>query len=168
MLSYECHSLPPADWCPNNQRCPILLYREVHAGESEELAEWFEACFARNGWPPAWRYTVYNFPHFHSNTHEVLGVFRGRATIQLGDTVGQPFELVAGDVVLIPAGVSHQRLQGTADFQAVGAYPAGYEPDMIRKGGTSRNYAIEVARVPIPPSDPVAGLDGPLLAEWRV
>ncbi len=165
-VDYESHLLESAGWCPNNPGCPLLVYRQVLSEGDHRLAARFEHMFEQHGWAPAWRYTIYDFPHFHSTTHEVIAVFQGSATVQFGDTAGSAFELEAGDVVLIPAGVSHQRLDGTDDFQCVGAYPAGCRPDQVRKDGRGASVAGDVRRVPVPESDPVAGADGPMHAEW--
>ena len=83
-----------------------------------------EAVFARNEWPPAWRDSVYTFHHYHSTAHEVLGVYRGEATIQFGGDEGITVTVTAGDAVVIPAGVAHKRLASSADFRARGALTA--------------------------------------------
>lgn len=166
-VDFESHRLESAGWCPNNPDCPLLVYRQVLSEGDHRLAARFEHLFEQHGWPPAWRYTIYDFPHFHSNTHEVIAVFQGSATVQFGDTAGSAFELETGDVVLIPAGVSHQRLDSTDDFQCVGAYPEGFQPDQIRKDGRGESKAQDVRKVPVPASDPVEGLKGVMQREWR-
>jgi len=167
-LKVESHLLPDGGWCPNNPRCPLLIYRGVLDGPPNAVAEKFEALFAENGWPPAWRYTIYDFPHYHSTSHEVIGIFRGRATVRFGDAAGLTADLQAGDVVLIPAGVSHQRLSSSEGFEGVGAYPQGCEVDQFRKeDGTNEAAKARAARLPHPRRDPVAGRDGPLHQHWR-
>lgn len=127
-----------------------LVHRQVCKAPS---AQWFEARFALNGWTNAWRNGVYDFQHYHSNTHEVLGVYRGRARLQLGGAQGQVHDLAAGDVVVIPAGCAHCRIEASADFAVVGAYPQGAQPDLIRGDG------LADPDVPAPATDPVLGRD---------
>lgn len=166
-LTFESHRFDDAGWCPNNSDCPLLLYRSVCQGEPEIVAEWFEKRFAKNGWPPAWRYTVYDYRHYHSNTHEVIGIYRGRALIRFGDTAGKDIELRTGDAVIIPAGVSHQRIRASSDFHAVGAYPAGFQPDEMKGQPDERPQADKrIAQVPAPELDPLWGIRGPLRQEW--
>jgi uncharacterized protein YjlB len=67
--------------------------------------------------------------------------FRGNATVLIGGT--HTLEVRAGDVLLIPAGVSHRALRRSADFCMIGAYPAGAqqwdtctttpEPDVVER-----------------------------------
>jgi uncharacterized protein YjlB len=158
-----------AGWCPNNSRLPLLVYRKVsEVAPGDELAAWFEECFARHGWPPEWRYTVYPFPHYHSTSHEVIGVFRGRAQVRFGDAAGETLEVIAGDTVVIPAGVSHQLLDSEDDFCGVGAYPAGFEYDLLRRENSDVLAAqARIANVPLPEQDPVTGGKGPLHHYWR-
>ncbi len=168
-LFHETHLLRDGGWCPNNPRLPLLVYRSAHeARDSEALAAWFESRFAENGWPPAWRYTIYPYAHYHSTTHEVIGVFRGAASVRMGDARGVTITCKAGDVLLIPAGVSHERILSSSDFRGVGAYPRGFEPDELRgRPGERPSADRRIAALPIPPLDPVAGHDGPLSTEWR-
>lgn len=156
--SPEAFRLPDGGWCPNNRLLPLLVYRSAFDGSGEKLASRIEKTFDAYGWPPAWRYTIYDFPHYHSTSHEVIGVFAGSAKVRFGDEVGIDVELRAGDVVFIPAGVSHQRITSSGDFCGVGAYPAGFEPDMRRKGESdTRDSRERIGNLPHPGLDPVTG-----------
>lgn len=167
-VSPEQHELSPGTWCPNNPACPLLIYRNTLDGSDEELARRFEETFKRNGWPPAWRYTIYDYPHYHSTTNEVIGVFRGEADVRFGDDSGFTARLSAGDTVVIPAGVSHQRLWQTEDFQGVGAYPEGCDVDEVRKdSGISLSAAEKRIRGISMPHDPLKGGDGFLRKAWQ-
>jgi uncharacterized protein YjlB len=75
----------------------------------------------------------------------------------------------AGDVVVIPAGVAHQRVVASPDFLVVGAYPPGQEDfDTLRGHPGDRPKADEnIAAVAMPRSDPVEGSTGTLLELWR-
>jgi uncharacterized protein YjlB len=66
--------------------------------------------------------------------------------------------VAAGDVVLIPAGVGHCRLDMSGDLSVVGAYPEGQEADLRRDtAGDFRGAAEHIAKVPPPQRDPVTG-----------
>ncbi|HVE16911.1 MAG TPA: cupin domain-containing protein [Chthoniobacterales bacterium] len=163
----ETYYLPDSGWCPNSPRLPLLIYHAALGGKGEELAQAFEKTFAANGWPPAWRYTIFDYPHYHSTTHEVIGVFRGNAEVRLGDEAGFTAKLSTGDVLIIPAGVSHQRLASTEDFQGVGAYPEGFEPDEQRPEKDDLEASMQrIAKLAIPTADPLLGKSGPLIGLW--
>lgn len=150
-----------------NSRLPLLYYRAALAPDAAS-PEAMEALFAAGGWPPAWRYTVYTYHHYHSTAHEVLGIASGSARLMLGGPKGRAFDVTAGDVIVIPAGVVHQQLSKSGDFLVVGGYPPGQSPDQFRGEAGDRPRADEnIARVPMPETDPVAGRDGPLLQHWR-
>ncbi|KQN69979.1 cupin domain-containing protein [Devosia sp. Leaf64] len=148
---------------PNNS-LPVIIYRRAVAEPSPEA---MEALFDQNGWPIAWRYGVYDFHHFHSTAHECLGVARGSARLQFGGPEGRVFEVVAGDVIVLPAGVGHKNLGSSADFLVVGAYPPGMSADLLKGEPGERPGADErIAQAALPKTDPVGGQAGPLLSKW--
>ena len=83
----------------------------------------FEELFERNGWADSWRNGVYDYLHFHSRIHEVMGVARGSAVVQFGGRRGRRLRLKAGDVVILPAGTGHRSVSASKNFLVVGAYP---------------------------------------------
>ncbi|WP_252106402.1 MULTISPECIES: cupin [unclassified Halomonas] len=147
-----------------NSRLPVLIYRGVIT-EPERYAQALETLFEQNGWPPAWRYHLYDFQHFHADAHEALGVFRGRARAQLGGPDGPTITLAPGDVLVLPAGTGHACLQDEDDFCMVGAYPPGQKPDLER-GNPEEFDALKAraAAVDLPAQGPV---DGNAMALWQ-
>ncbi len=161
-------ALFPRDGLVPNSRLPLLLYRNEFAGRGEEGAAWLEETFAANGWTNSWRNGVYSYHHYHTNTHEVLGVYQGSARLQLGGEEGRTFEVRAGDVIVIPAGVAHKNLGAKDGFGVVGAYPEGAEPDLKEEdAGSARRETAHVDAVTVPAADPVRGGRGGLAGLWR-
>jgi uncharacterized protein YjlB len=151
---------------PNNGRLPLLVYPSAVQLPERDPAATFEALFGAHGWGGSWRNGVYGFHHYHSTAHEVLGVYRGTARVQLGGNSGPVFEVHPGDVVIIPAGVAHKNL-GSAGLGVVGAYPRGQRPDMNDGREGERPRADQnIARVARPSQDPVYGPRGPLTEHW--
>ena len=152
-----------------NSRLPLLLYRgALTLDGAEDPAALFEAAFAANGWSGSWRNGIYDYRHYHSTSHEVLGVARGGARVELGGAKGQILKLGAGDAVVIPAGVGHRCVEAGEDFLVVGAYPAGRSWDLLRDTPREHAKALEhIPRVPLPEADPLFGRDGPLVHRWR-
>ena len=151
-------------WMPNNDRLPVLLYRRaLHA---DDLAAAMEAAFTRNGWPPQWRNGVYPFHHFHSTAHEVLGFAAGSAKLMLGGEGGHPATVEAGDVVVLPAGTGHCRIEADSHFLVIGAYPTGQQWDICRAAPEAA--AVQrMGSLPFPKSDPVEGVAGELVHAWH-
>lgn len=150
-----------------NSRLPLLFYEQALApgGASPEA---MEAMFAEGGWPPAWRSSIYTFHHYHSTAHETLGIVRGTARLMLGGPEGREFDVDVGDVIAIPAGVAHMRLDSSGDFLVVGCYPPGQNWDLLRGTAGDRPVADRnIEGVPLPRTDPVSGIGGPLLSHWR-
>ena len=95
----------------------------------------------------------------------------GWADIVLGGpTVGQTFRLEAGDLVVLPAGTGHCRVDSSSDFAICGCYPPGQSNYTIVKerDGALARHAADIANVPLPETDPVFGADGPLITGWSI
>jgi uncharacterized protein YjlB len=151
-----------------NSVLPLLIYRRALAADGEDPASLFEERFADNDWCNSWRNGVYSFAHYHSSTHEILGVYCGSATLRLGGSDGRNIDVHSGDVIVIPAGVAHKRLDASPDFSVVGAYPDGREWDLLRGEPGERPKADKsIAALPIPDNDPIYGADGPLRQIWK-
>lgn len=161
--------LRPNGAFPNNPELPALIYRHAFVGREHSTARHIEQTFEHNGWLNAWRDTVFAYDHFHSNAHEVLGCYSGEALLQLGGPSGPEVPFAQGDVMVIPAGVSHKRLSGSPDFAVVGAYAHGHNWDLKRGDPKDLQEAqAEIDQVRMPKTDPVCGRDGPLLEHWHV
>jgi len=111
------HQIPAHGLTPNTsiQNKPLLIYRSVFPSPS---ASHIESHFSSvNVVTPQWRYTMYSTSHFHSTSHEVLGVAKGKAKLCFGheDNPKKVEEILTkGDVIVVPAGVAHRLLE---DFE---------------------------------------------------
>lgn len=153
---------------PNN-RWPLIVYRGALAGAKGDSARVFEDLFHNNGWGRSWRSVVFPFHHYHSNSHEALGIARGKVTLRMGGEIGgATIEAVAGDALLIPAGVGHKRLSSAEGLLVVGAYPPGPDYDLMREGAEEKSrIRARIAAVPLPPTDPIGGEGGPVFEFWK-
>ncbi|NIA87250.1 cupin domain-containing protein [Rahnella aceris] len=157
----------PDGGVPNNT-LPVLIYHRVIPPDTADNADYLEHLFRANGWPPQWRYPVYTFTHFHSNTPEVLGVFAGTAKLQLGGEHGNIIEVKVGDVLLLPAGIGHKQISADDDFMLVGAYPPGIKADLCHDELpqlAARTKAVNA--VPLPATDPVTGHSEGSMLVWH-
>ena len=107
---------------PNNPRLPLLLYRDaVDLTGTPNPEDVIEKVFARNGWGDMWRNGIYPYVHYHSMIHEALGIARGRAKVRFGGAQGRDLDVVAGDILVLPAGTGHQCLWAAPELVVIGA-----------------------------------------------
>ena len=154
---------------PNNPTLPLVLYRggiDLIGSPDPELL--IEKTFAGNGWGNMWRNgSIFPYVHYHSMIHEAMAIARGRAKVRFGGEGGEAIDILAGDVVILPAGTGHQALSNTPDFVVIGAYPPNGKYNLCRGSKAERTKALPlIEKVPRPASDPVFGADGPLLTLW--
>jgi uncharacterized protein YjlB len=153
-----------------NSHLPLIIYRSVvKLDPSYDPAAIFEVLFGSNKWADGWRATMYGYNHFHTRTHEVLGIARGRLTAKFGGGKGQEIVLKASDVVIIPSGVGHKHIRQSKDLLIVGAYPANAgKYDEPKPNDVAHEIALaHIAKVPLPSTDPVYGKEGPLFSIWK-
>ena len=163
--SVEAFHLAPHGWVPNNARLPVIVYRHILAPGSQDLAHTFTERFEANGWPVQWLDGVFDYHHFHSTAHEVLGVFAGTADLILGAPGGRLLRVHAGDVLLLPAGTGHCLLSLAGGFRVAGGYPRGQQWD-IRRDALTPLELRAMQTLAFPASDPVYGAQGPLIEHW--
>ena len=147
---------------PNNPYFPLLVYKNA-VSINQDL----EKLLAENHWLGAWKNGIFDYHHYHSNSHEVLVVISGQAQVQLGGEQGELIKAETGDVIIIPAGVGHKRVEANSDFTVMGAYPEGKDYDTCYGKAEERPKKLEnIKGVPRPKKDPVFGSDGPLFSYW--
>jgi uncharacterized protein YjlB len=154
---------------PNNPSLPFVLYRGgIDLSGSPDPEKVIERTFSHHGWGDIWQNGIYPYAHYHSMTHEVMGVARGRAIARFGGENGEVLEILPGDVVILPAGTGHQCLNHSIDLVVVGAYPRNGRFNLCRATKAEHAKAPKtIAAVPLPATDPAFGSNGPLLSLWR-
>lgn len=161
------HILEDDGQFPNNKKLPLIVYKGALLLHPNDGPEEIQAAFEQNNWSNSWVDGIFDHHHYHSITHEVLGIVSGFADVQFGGPAGVCVELVRGDVVIIPAGVAHKNLKASDNFCCVGAYPDGKDYDIKYGKPEERPEADEnIAKVPIPQKDPVYGDLGSLHECW--
>lgn len=148
-----------------NSRLPVLLYKSVLDIPLIASAIHVKNCFEKNGWYNSWDAGIFQYHHYHS---EVLGIYSGKPTLQLGGEKGMMVKIEKGDVLIIPAGVAHKNLGEENDVGVVGAYPDGRDYDMnYGKPGERPQTDENISQVPLPNKDPV-GLEAGIMKLWNI
>ncbi|MCQ2010872.1 MAG: cupin domain-containing protein [Sporolactobacillus sp.] len=146
---------------PNNPYFQVLVYPGAFKGRTGQIVNTFK----KNNWGNNWVDGVFPFHHFHSTSHEVLGVISGHATLMIGGEKGKKLKVSAGDVLVLPAGTGHKRLSASSDFSIAGGYPNGQDYDTQTK--ETPTFKKNISKVGKPKQDPVYGNRGPLLTIWK-
>ncbi|HTB32104.1 MAG TPA: cupin domain-containing protein [Bacteroidia bacterium] len=151
-----------------NSIYPVLLYKGILNVPFFRPAAFIETLFKQNGWSNFWRAGIYEYLHYHSNTHEVMGVYKGKTTLLLGGLKGMKLEIEKGDVLIIPAGVAHQNLNSENKVKCVGAYPGGIKYDMKYGKPDERPQSDKnIKNVDMPMNDPVFGRFNGISEYWK-
>lgn len=159
--------LPEDGAFPNNALLPLLMYPQACVVRGKRDYELIRELLEANRWTGSWIDGIYSKHHFHSTAHEVLVALSGSARVQFGGPEGVTLNFECGDVVVIPAGVAHCRLDETSGFECMGAYPDGQQYDMRYGRDSERAEADEnIRKVQLPEADPIWGNDGPLVKHW--
>lgn len=172
LAEVESMRFPASQNIPNHPELPALIYWQAldpDAPDGGSPAKVFAARFRDHGWAGIWCWSVFDFHHYHSNAHEVLGIASGEARLQLGGPDGSTVSVRAGDVVLLPAGTGHKKLEASSDFQVVGAYPKGQEnKDLIcNDQGINESIRERIRSTARPQQDPVYGEAGSMQEHWH-
>jgi uncharacterized protein YjlB len=72
---------------PNN-KLPVLYYPQVLDIPALFPAHYVKKLFTGHDWTNNWESGIYTYNHYHSNTHEVMGVIKGRTILLLGGENG--------------------------------------------------------------------------------
>ena len=162
--SYKLFTFEDDGIIPNNPNLPGIFY----PGAFKDYPHEIESTFNLNNWKNSWVDSVFDYHHYHSDAHEVLGVLAGSATLILGGPKGELINFATGDVVVLPAGTGHKRVSSSSDFQIVGAYPKGQEFNVRIGNPEERPQALkEIQEVKAPATDPVFGNEGQVLNQWN-
>ncbi|KTD53063.1 Cupin domain protein [Legionella quinlivanii] len=157
----------PDRYFPNNSIYPLLIYKSVFDldGRSVEDVQQF---LKGNQWINSWLDVVYDYQHYHSNTHETLVIYTGHCQVQFGGDNGVIYEVSRGDVVIIPAGVAHKNTGSSDDFKCIGSYPFERDYDVCY-GLVEEHPRVDenIAGTGLPACDPVFGTKGGLFDYWK-
>lgn len=165
-LRVSKYQIPAWQKTPNTsiQHKPLMIYHEVFLQESASIVE--KHLRSIGVVEPRWRYTMYSQSHFHSTSHEVLCITSGSAKCCFGheDNPGRiEIVLSKGDVVVVPAGVSHGLLQDYGGFQMIGSYPIGKNWDMCYGEEGEEERVGGISELGWFTKDPLYGIEGPCI-----
>src|SRR5690242_5742187 len=143
---------------PNHPTWPLVIYKSaVRLPKPLDPAAVLEDLFESNDWGDSWRDGIYDYAHYHSRVHEVLGIARGSGKVQFGGAKGRTLVLKAGDVAILPAGTGHRCLKASDDFLVIGAYPPAGTFDICKKAQDRKKALVTIPKVARPRKDPVYG-----------
>jgi uncharacterized protein YjlB len=152
-----------------NSRLPVLHYKGILKLPLILAASSIVKLFEKNRWRNCWKNGIYEYHHYHSITHEALGIYKGDTELRLGGNNGITIRIAKGDVVIIPAGVAHKNEGVGSSAKCVGAYPDGMDYDIKYGKAGERPQADEnISKVPMPAADPIFGPGGDLHKYWKL
>ncbi len=166
-MTTERYTSKPQGKIPNS-RFPLLIHRGAVPGGGVKAVQ---TRFRENGWGNCWEYPgVYHYAHFHSTTHEALGCAAGwmEFNLSVGEGGWTRVRIEAGDVIVMPAGVSHEHVDASDDIMMCGGYAGGRDWDNIQEEFLSddlyRAACKRIMSLPIPDRDPATG---EVMMDWH-
>ncbi|TYJ52675.1 hypothetical protein B9479_006724 [Cryptococcus floricola] len=173
-LRTSSHQIPAFASFPNTSLLghPLIIYHSAFSPASATATSVEKHLRKVGVVEPRWRYTMYRQHHYHSTTHEVLVVTNGGARLCFG---GPPekanqgrveVRVRRGDVMIVPAGVSHALVEDEGGFEMVGSYPKEAESwDMCTGQEEERGEAWDTIRgLKWFEKDLIYGDEGPVLS----
>lgn len=154
-----------------NSTLPVLIYKRVFElpNQAHKAAELIGQIFISNKWSNSWKNGIYDYHHYHGNTHECIGVASGSATVILGGPGGKRLKLSQGDLLILPGGMAHKCISFSSNFLCVGAYPGGKDYDINTGSPEEYKKALTSLRsLSIPRYDPVYGKENVLKEYWKL
>ncbi|KAK7227982.1 hypothetical protein V2G26_000152 [Clonostachys chloroleuca] len=170
----EAFFFKPTNYVPNSQ-LPVLLYRKVLPFPLQENS--VKAFLESNNWVHGGTWNAVPRHHFHPNTHECYAIVKGSSELLIGvgpldsEAEGEVIHVEAGDVIVLPAGVSHCSKSFSQEYRYLGAYPKEspkWKNEYGRDQSRFESLALECSSVNIPDWDPVNGHQGPLQKLWTL
>jgi uncharacterized protein YjlB len=164
----EHHLLKDNGRFPNNDRFPVLVYRQALtiSGVFDPIK--LRLLLNSHGWSNTWKAGVFCYHHYHSNTHELLACYKGKTVLLLGGDDGIKIPFAKGDVIVIPAGVAHKNLKDEDDIICIGAYPGGVDYDMnYDRPGERPKADRKIKKIGVPEEDPLTGGKGKMHRFWK-
>jgi uncharacterized protein YjlB len=81
----QAYNFKPNKNFPNN-KYPLIIYKNgCIVGKQRKVAvRAFQKLFNKNNWRNSWSNGIYTFHHYHSNTHECMGIAAGKAWVIFG------------------------------------------------------------------------------------
>ncbi|KAH8883206.1 hypothetical protein GQ53DRAFT_830900 [Thozetella sp. PMI_491] len=153
---------------------PVVVYRGAlkHCQNEEEIRIYLES---NGGWVRGGAWNAWFKSHYHPNVHECYGVATGSSELSIGrgplddHSAEQLIRLNKGDVMIIPAGVSHCSSTATEDYRFIVFFPKE-DPKWISVWCQTDEDTAEnkqrALQVPLPSTDPLEGPNGYLIREW--
>lgn len=141
-------------------RLPLLVYRRVLIPRDGVVTREAAAVAAESsGWELQWvlQQGAAGRPHYHSTTHEVVFVLRGRTRVRYGVEGDVEAELEVGDAVFHPAGCFHAGAGDTGRVQTAGAYPVDGEPWDWQNNRPTPDVLARMNELPAPPHPVIGG-----------
>jgi len=159
-MQTEKYTSKPQDMIPNS-RFPLLVHRGAVPGGGAEAVK---RCFRASGCGNNWEFPgIYEYAHFHSTSHECLGCARGwmELSLSVGQSGWSRVRVQTGDVIVMPAGVSHEMVGRSDDILMCGGYAGARDWDNIQERFLTQALYYQACKnimsLPIPDRDPVTG-----------